>query len=169
LETKFLFDSGIELLLRGGVLNGETSNIDISGLSCLFRDNRVFHPVGVVMRKRLGRLVPIVMIAVLVQLFAPIAMMQAAAAAASDPLAGIVICTGEHQGVAPDTAPAATHTNCCPLCVLAHVAPTLDHPVAPYVAIQRIYQRVAWLENQTPFRHSGIDDRPHARGPPAYS
>jgi len=121
------------------------------------------------MRKRLGRLVPIVMIAVLVQLFAPIAMMQTAAAAASDPLAGIVICTGEHQGVAPDTAPAATHTNCCPLCVLAHVAPTLDHPIAPYVAIQRIYQRVAWLENQTPFRHSGIDDRPYARGPPAYS
>jgi hypothetical protein len=121
------------------------------------------------MRKRLGHLVPIVMIAVLVQLFAPIAMMRAAAASASDPLAGIVICTGGHEGVASDTVPAANHAACCPLCVLAHVAPPFDHPVAPYVAIQRIYQRVAWLETQTPFRSGGIDDRPHARGPPVYS
>lgn len=121
------------------------------------------------MRKRLGHLVPIVMIAVLVQLFAPVAMMHAAAAVSSDPLSGIVICAGEHNGTSSDTAPAAAHTNCCPLCVVAHVVPTLDHPVATYVAIQRTYQRVAWLENQTPFRSSGIDDRPHARGPPAYS
>jgi len=120
------------------------------------------------MRKRLGRLVPIVMIAVLVQLFAPSAMMRVAAAALSCPLSGIVICAGGHDGTTSDTAP-APHANCCPLCVLAHVAPPLNHPVAPYVAIQRIYQRVAWLESDTPFRHSGIDDRPHARGPPAYS
>jgi hypothetical protein len=120
------------------------------------------------MRKRLGHLVPIIMIAVLVQLFAPIAMMRAAAAATSDPLSGIVICAG-HGDEASDAAPAANHVACCPLCVLAHVAPTLDHPVAPYVAIQRVYQRVAWLESQTPFRSSGIDDRPHARGPPVYS
>lgn len=121
------------------------------------------------MRERLGRLIPIVMIAVLVQLFAPIAMMRAAAAAVSDPLSGIVICSGGHDGATSDTAPATNHTACCPLCALAHVVPPLDHPVAPYVAIQRVYQRVAWLESQTPFRHHGIDDRPHARGPPAYS
>ena len=36
-------------------------------------------------------------------------------------------------------------------------------------AAELVSERVAWLENQTPFRHSGIDDRPHARGPPAYS
>jgi hypothetical protein len=53
--------------------------------------------------------------------------------------------------------------------VVAHVVPTLDHPVAPHVAIQRVYQRVAWLESRTSFRSGGIDDRPHARGPPAYS
>jgi hypothetical protein len=121
------------------------------------------------MRKRLGRLIPIVMIAVLVQLFAPIAMMHAAAAASSDPLSGIVICSGGHDGTSSDTAPSAAHTNCCPLCVVAHVVPTLDHPVAPHVAIQRVYQRVAWLESRTSFRSGGIDDRPHARGPPAYS
>jgi len=120
------------------------------------------------MRKRLGRLVPIVMIAVLVQLFAPIAMMRAVAAA-SDPLAGIVICSGGHDGETTDTAPAASHAACCPLCVLAHVAPPLDHPVAPHVAIQRIYQRVAWLESRTPLHGGGLDDRPHARGPPVYS
>ena len=120
------------------------------------------------MRKRLGRLVPIVMIAVLVQLFAPIAMMRAAAAAASDPLSGIVICS-EHGDGASDAAPAATHAACCPLCALAHVVPPLDHPVALHVVIQRIYQRVAWLESRTPFVSGGIDDRPHARGPPVYS
>lgn len=144
------------------------SNIDIWILPCLVSDIRIFHPVGGMMRKRLGHLVPIVMIAVLVQLFAPIAMMRAAAAAASDPLSGIVICEGHGDGSA-GTAPATDHVACCPLCVLAHVAPTLDHPVVPYVTIQRIYQRVAWLENRTPFCVGGIDDRPHARGPPAYS
>lgn len=121
------------------------------------------------MRSRLGHLVPIVMIAVLVQLFAPIAMMRVAAAAVSDPLSGVVICAGGHDGNLPDNAPAAGHVACCPLCAIAHVAPTLDHPVPTHVAIQRIYQRVVWLESRTPFRSRGIADRPHARGPPSLS
>ncbi|WP_454000121.1 DUF2946 domain-containing protein [Afipia felis] len=120
------------------------------------------------MRKRLGHLVPIVMIAVLVQFFAPIAMMRAAVAAASDPLSGIVICS-EHVDDASGTAPAATHGACCPLCALAHVAPALDRPVALHAIIQRIYQRVAWLESRTPARSGGLDERPHARGPPVMS
>ncbi|ACI93063.1 conserved hypothetical protein [Afipia carboxidovorans OM5] len=125
------------------------------------------------MRKRLGRLAPIVMIAVLVQLLAPIAMMRVASAAMQDPFGGAIICAGTHGDMAGDTAadvaPNAVHQTCCPLCVLAHVATPLDHPEAPYVVIQRDYQRVVWLESLTPDSDNGLHDRPHARGPPLFS
>ena len=44
------------------------------------------------MRKRLKNFLPIVLIALLVQIFAPIGACWAASIAASDPLAGAVIC-----------------------------------------------------------------------------
>jgi hypothetical protein len=124
------------------------------------------------MRKRLGRLVPIVMVAVLVQLFAPIAIMRMAAAAASDPLAGMVICSdrGEaHAANSSEQGKAHAHGMCCPLCALAQVASPVTHPPAPYIAIQRSYRRVAWLEAPSIVSAARSSSPPQARAPPSQS
>ena len=123
------------------------------------------------MRSRLGRLVPIVMVAVLVQLFALIAVMRMAAAA-SDPLAGMVICSGSgetavsHSG---ESGKAHSHGMCCPLCALAQAAVPITHPPAPYIAIQRSYQRVAWLEAPLSVSAASTSSPPQARAPPFQS
>ena len=76
------------------------------------------------MRRRLELLIPIVLLAIAVQLFAPIAAFRAFAYAVNDPLYMASICTD--MGAAADdaqTAPAGTqHHNgdCCAFCAGGH-------------------------------------------------
>ena len=94
------------------------------------------------MRKRLGHFLPIVMLAILVQLFVPIAVVRASAAAIADPLTGAMICesmtvsqSGDHDSSGPHKLGI-----CCPLCTLAHAVTPFGHPPTTYIAIQRAYQ-----------------------------
>jgi hypothetical protein len=67
---------------------------------------------------RLKKYLPIVLIALMVQIFAPIGACWAASIAASDPLAGAVICHGNGDPGADQTNPTShrAHDGCCSLC-----------------------------------------------------
>src|SRR4051794_22024973 len=75
--------------------------------------------MGVAMRKRLKNFLPIVMIALTVQIFAPVVACWAAGIAASDPLSAAVIC---HGNGGPDVTRDAQNgaqdvqRGCCVLC-----------------------------------------------------
>ncbi len=125
------------------------------------------------MRRRLGTYLPIVMFAVLMQLFAPIGATWAAASAYADPLGFAPICSGQsdHAGNTGDpSGQPASHSTCCPLCVLAHAGSTALTPTeAPFVALQVSGQRVVWLADDPAPRTRGSASHTQARAPPVQS
>src|SRR5216683_6452711 len=106
------------------------------------------------MRRRLEIFVPIVLLAVLVQLIAPIAAFRIVAYAATDPLYMASICTEMASSADAQTAPAKTqhdHGDCCVFCAAGHGGAIAIEPPPPiFVSLQRQYQRVSWLEAADP-------------------
>jgi len=85
------------------------------------------------MRQRLQAFLPIVLIALMVQILAPIGAAWAAAAAASDPLAGVEICHSQPDSSSPGDPHGARDHEACALCCAA-APPTLDTPGVTTVA-----------------------------------
>ena len=102
------------------------------------------------MRRRLEAFIPIVMLAVLVQLMAPIAAFRVVAYATTDPLYLASICSGMTSASDAQTNPAGTqhhHGDCCAYCVGSHGgAVAVDPPPLIFVSLQRQYQQISWLE-----------------------
>lgn len=125
------------------------------------------------MRWGLGRFIPVVMFAVLVQLLAPVGATWALAAAVSDPLAAAPICSGVSDAYADDTSSGSqpvSHSVCCPLCMLAYAgSAALAAPDAPFVALQRSYRNVVWLAVHLAPRSNHDAGYAQARAPPPYS
>ena len=123
------------------------------------------------MRRRLGRLLPIVMLAMLVQIFAPVAACLAFSNATADPLAG-AICShlaDANSSQGGQTDPHQAQTNCCALCGAAHCAtPTVD-PQGSAVAVERGVNAVIWHELNFMLPPSAADSSAQARGPPGIS
>lgn len=123
------------------------------------------------MRRRLELLIPIVLLAIAVQLFAPIAAFRAFAYAVNDPLYVSSLCS-EMGAVAGDaqTAPAGTqHHNgdCCAFCASGHGGGTaLQSPQPVFVTLQRQYQRVSWLEAADAMPTARVGSNTQARAPP---
>jgi hypothetical protein len=122
------------------------------------------------MRRRLELLIPIVLLAIAVQLFAPIAAFRAFAFAVNDPLYMASICTD--MGAATDdaqTPPARTqHHNgdCCAFCAGGHGGGTALQPPPVFVTLQRQYQRLAWLEATMAMPTARVGSNAQARAPP---
>jgi hypothetical protein len=123
------------------------------------------------MRRRLDLLIPIVLLAILVQLMAPIAAFRAFAYAANDPLYMASICAG--MGAAADnaqTAPANTQHDrgdCCAFCAGSHGGATaLAPPPLIFVTLQRHYERLSWLEATEPTPTVRVGSNAQARAPP---
>jgi len=123
------------------------------------------------MRRRLDLLIPIVLLAILVQLMAPIAAFRAFAYAANDPLYIASICAG--MGAAADnaqTAPANTQHDrgdCCAFCAGSHGGATaLAPPPLIFVTLQRHYERLSWLEATEPTPTVRVGSNAQARAPP---
>src|SRR5438034_9667949 len=99
--------------------------------------------------RRLKNFLPIVLIALIVQIFAPIGATWAASIAASDPLAAAAICHGNAASTSGQTDPTRghrAHEGCCSVCsVLATGAP-VDAPQAAAVVVDRAPGRMAWVE-----------------------
>lgn len=128
------------------------------------------------MRRRLRKFLPIVLLALVVQILAPIAACWAAGIAASDPLATAAIChdsaasssdTGNQsdQGGGPHI-----HEGICCLICGSHVGTSLDAPPQPSIGtvIQRS-ERVAWRRFAPELAGAHAGSLAKARAPPAFS
>lgn len=122
------------------------------------------------MRRRLEALIPLVLLAVLVQFFAPIAAFRAVANVVSDPLSVAVICSGmtsSEDGAQPAPANSQHSANCCAFCGSSHGgAVAIDPPPLLFVTLQRRYQLVSWLEAAEPMPILRVGSNAQARAPP---
>src|SRR5579871_6049601 len=90
------------------------------------------------MRQRFQKYLPIVLIALMVQIFAPIGACWAAAIAASDPLAAAEICHNSASAPAQQdnqTTPHSQHGGACAICCLAGAGASIDTPKIEPLAV----------------------------------
>jgi hypothetical protein len=124
------------------------------------------------MRARLQRFLPIVLLALVMQVLAPIAACWAAGQAVADPLSAAVIChSASEQGGPNDPMGTPTaHAGACALCCLAQASASLDSPPQAALSIPfRHAERVVWhdADASTVATHKGSSAQ--ARGPPQLS
>ncbi len=124
------------------------------------------------MRKRLKNFLPIVLLALVVQIFAPIGACWAASIAASDPLAGAVIChgNGASQNGQSDQTNHRAHNGCCSVCSVLQTGAPVDVPeIAAAIIFDRHAEHVVWIEfTPEPFA-SRAGSHEQARAPPSIS
>jgi hypothetical protein len=129
------------------------------------------------MRRRLRKFLPIVMLALAVQILAPIAACWAAGIAASDPLAALgaaAICHDAGGGAGnqadqPDQTGHHAHDGACAMCCLAHAGASLDTPNTAIVAPYRHPLRVDWQDVARQLRDARSSGHAQARAPPSIS
>jgi Protein of unknown function (DUF2946) len=122
------------------------------------------------MRRRLKNFLPIVLIALAVQIVAPIAACWAASIAASDPLSAAVICHGKGGvGAGQDdrSGPQGTQRGCCALCGVLHTGAPIDPPrTAAIFTFERQVTSVVWHELALEPATSRAGSPEQARAPP---
>jgi hypothetical protein len=120
------------------------------------------------MRRRLRKFFPIVLLALTVQLLAPIAACWAASMAGSDPLVSGFIChdSAASSGQTDQTGQPAAHDGCCSVCSIAHASATIDTPQAMVASPYAQAVRLVWLHPSMdpPDRRNG--SQAQARAPP---
>ena len=120
------------------------------------------------MRRRLRKFFPIVLMALMVQIFAPIGACFAASIAASDPLHAAAICSGGAPGLdqTGQSGRHRAHDGACSVCCAAQAAATLDTPQASFVTPERQPDRVVWLDVAPDLPGSRPGSHAQARAPP---
>jgi len=125
------------------------------------------------MRQRFQKYLPIVLIALMVQILAPVGACWAAAIAASDPLAAANIChdgasaTGQQDN---QTAPDSRHGSSCAICCLASAGASIDTPkIEAFAVPYRVTARVAWHDQAADVSLARTGSNAQARAPPAIS
>jgi Protein of unknown function (DUF2946) len=122
------------------------------------------------MRKRLQKFLPIVLIALAVQILAPIAACWAAVLAATDPLQAIEICHSDPTANGSQSDQGGqhhSHDGACSMCCAAQIGASFDAPrpivvAAPYRAVAR----VVWFDYAPDRFRLRIGSNAQARGPP---
>jgi hypothetical protein len=118
------------------------------------------------MRQRLRRFLPIVLIALAVQLLAPIAACWAAALAASDPLGAIEICHSDPTAP-PGSADPHAQDGACSICCLAQSQASFDTPQPIAFSIPHINAApVIWREDARAVLRTRNHSNAQARAPP---
>jgi hypothetical protein len=124
------------------------------------------------MRRRLKNFLPIVLIAVVVQIFAPIGACWAASLAAADPLAGAVICHGNAtspSGLVDQTGHRA-HDGCCSVCSALQTGAPVDAPgTTTTIAFARQSEHVLWVDFAPGLPGCRAGSHAQARAPPSIS
>ena len=122
------------------------------------------------MRRRLQKFLPVVLIALAVQVLAPIAACWAAAIAASDPLLGSEICHSTPTslpGQSDQGGGLAAHDGACAFCSLVQASTTLDTPRTNIVATpHRHAQPVLWHEAALELGACRTGSNSQTRAPP---
>ena len=123
------------------------------------------------MQRRLEKFLPIVLIALMVQILAPIGACWAAAIAASDPLQAEICHTDLGQGSSGGQgSPHQAHDGACAICCAAQASVTLDTPqTATVVAPNRYSLAVAWHDDAPALSATDIRFHAQARAPPSFS
>ena len=123
------------------------------------------------MRRRLKNFLPIVLIALAVQIVAPIAACWAASIAASDPLSAAVICHGKGgAAAASQDDQTGAQRGCCALCGVLHTGVPVDPPqTAILFTFERQVTSVVWHELALDPAASRAGSPEQARAPPALS
>ena len=121
--------------------------------------------------RRLKNFLPIVLVALVVQIFAPIGACWAATIAASDPLAGAVICHGNAAPGAGQTDQTGhrAHDGCCSVCSVLQTGAPVDVPQLAAIAVDRVAEQVAWLDFAFRLTNARAGSHAQARAPPAIS
>src|SRR5690349_606463 len=121
------------------------------------------------MRQRFQKFLPIVLIALAVQILAPVGVTWAAAIAASDPLSAAPIChggldgptqQGDHGGGQP------THGGSCSVCCAAQAGASFDTPNATTAAPYRTAAPVLWHDEAADLLPLRAGSSAQARAPP---
>jgi hypothetical protein len=126
------------------------------------------------MRRRLRNFLPVVLIALAVQILAPIGACWAASIAASNPLRTAAIC---HDGAATDqsnnqpdqTGQPRAHDGCCSVCSVAHAGAPVETPQTAVAALYQQPERVVWLDLTPDLLGSRTGSHAQARAPPFIS
>jgi Protein of unknown function (DUF2946) len=127
------------------------------------------------MRRRLQKFLPIVLIALAVQILAPIAACWAASIAASDPLGSVlgsaVICH-DNSAAAPAQSDQGgdrrAHNGACSICCIAQAATAIDTPQqAAVTAPYRLAERVVWRDQAVEQPGARAGSNAQARAPPS--
>jgi len=121
------------------------------------------------MRRRLEKFLPIVLIAALVQIFAPIGATWAATIAASDPLRAVPICHGAAGSIPEQPAPSgqpSAHDGCCSVCSVVHSGAPVGAPQAVPAEPFRPATSVVWLDTTPDLSGSRPGSHAQARAPP---
>ena len=120
------------------------------------------------MRRRLGKFLPIVLIAVLVQIFAPIGATWAASIAASDPLRSAAICHGNAASATPtdQSGQHRAHDGCCSVCSVLHTGAPVDTPQTAVKTPSHQPERVVWFDSVADQFGSRTGSHAQARAPP---
>ncbi|WP_407147872.1 DUF2946 family protein [Bradyrhizobium sp. ORS 86] len=122
------------------------------------------------MRRRLRNLLPIVLLALLVQIFAPISACRAVSVAASDPLAGAVICHGSAaQEPGQDQTGQHVH-DCCVACSSLQTGALIDaRQASATIVVDRQMSQMAWQDRAPGLFGSRTASEAQARAPPFLS
>jgi Protein of unknown function (DUF2946) len=124
------------------------------------------------MRRRLRKFLPIVLMALAVQILAPIAACWAAVIAVSDPLHAAVIChddAAQPGNPADQTGGHRAHDGACSLCCAVHAGASLDVPQTAAAIPSRQSLRVVWREVAPELLGSRAGSHAKARAPPSIS
>jgi hypothetical protein len=123
------------------------------------------------MRRRLRKFLPIVLIALTVQIFAPIGACWAASIAASNPLQA-AIChddAASAQGQTNQTDQTGqhrAHDGCCSVCSVLHTGAPVDTPQTVVTTPCHPPERVVWLDSAPDLFGSRSGSHAQARAPP---
>src|SRR5258706_4146868 len=123
------------------------------------------------MRRRLRNFLPVVLIALAVQILAPIGACWAVSIAASNPLRTAAIC---HDGAATDqsnnqpdqTGQPRAHDGCCSVCSAAHAGVPAETPQTAVAALYQQPERVVWLDLTPDLLGARTGSHTPARAPP---
>jgi hypothetical protein len=122
------------------------------------------------MRRRTQKYLPIVLIALMVQIVAPVGACWAAAIAASDPLRNVEICHDPASVPAQQddqSAPHREHGSACAICCLASAGASIDTPnLALLVVPYRETAQIARHDQAAQLPGARVGSNAQARAPP---
>jgi Protein of unknown function (DUF2946) len=124
------------------------------------------------MRRRLRKFLPIVLIAMAVQIFAPIGACWSASIAAPDPLQTAVICHSDtvsaqgHTGQTDPTGQHRAHDGCCSVCSVLHTGAPVDTRQVAVTTPGHQPEQVVWFDSVADLFGSRAGSHAQARAPP---